>query len=210
MPYAALTAAAPANPETSLHPPPIATKPRGNPNLGLAPAQPARGLDPRGTHTRRGCPRRSPTIDSKLRCCMHGGRSPVRARPRAYPGGGPGGRIRVRDARVIHGSFGANAHADNRHRLTLMRISRVVIALDRCHAHLPPAFAAHRPPQREPTPGPTAPFKPSRIDPYTCECHASAPTVWLGSNCWEPPKDPAPRAPFRDRRPGRTAAMIVQ
>jgi hypothetical protein len=90
MPYAALTAAAPANPETSLHPPPIATKPRGNPNLGLAPTQPARGLDPRGTHTRRGCPRRSPTIDSKLRCCMHGGRSPVRARPRAYPGGGPG------------------------------------------------------------------------------------------------------------------------
>jgi hypothetical protein len=138
----------------------------------------------------------------------------------------------VHDARTIHGSYGANARAENRYRLTLMRIGRVVIALDRCHARLPPAFAAHRPPQGAPTPGPTAPFKPSRIDPlnrepaakpaptapfkpfridpYTCECHAAAPTVWLGSNCREPPKDPAPRAPFKDRRPGRTAAMIVQ
>ena len=90
MPYAAFTATAPADPVALLPPLPATNKLRGNPNLGLAPAQPARGLDPRGTHTRRGCPRRSPTIDSKLRCCMHGGRSPVRARPRAYPGGGPG------------------------------------------------------------------------------------------------------------------------
>src|SRR5580658_7327533 len=32
---------------------------------------------------------------------------------------------------------------------------------------------------REPVakPAPTVPFKPSRTDPYTCECHAAAPTV---------------------------------
>jgi hypothetical protein len=71
----------------------------------------------------------------------------------------------VSDARTIHGNDGANARAANRYRLTLMSISRVVIALDRCHAHLPPAFAVHRPPQGAPTPGPTPPFEPSRIDP---------------------------------------------
>ncbi len=52
------------------------------------------------------------------------------------------GRIRVRDARTIHGNYGANARAENRCRPTLLRISRVEIALDRYQAHLPPAFAA--------------------------------------------------------------------
>jgi hypothetical protein len=36
-------------PRTFLSPAaPVAAKPRGNPNVALAPAQPARGLDPRG------------------------------------------------------------------------------------------------------------------------------------------------------------------
>jgi hypothetical protein len=147
MPYAALTAAAPANPEALLRPPLIATKPRGNPNLGLALAQPARGLDPRGAHTRRGHLRRSPAIHGKLRCCMHGGRSPGPRAPEGLPRRRPGGRIRVRDARTIHGSYGANASADNRHRPTLLRISRVDIALDRFQAYLPPAPSANGPPQ---------------------------------------------------------------
>ena len=139
MPYAALTAAAPANPEALLRPPLIATKPRGNPNLGLALAQPARGLDPRGAHTRRGHLRRSPAIHGKLRCCMHGGRSPG---PRT-----PEGRIRVRDARTIHGDYGASTRAKNRFRITLLRLTRVDIALELYKAHLPPAPSANGPPQ---------------------------------------------------------------
>jgi hypothetical protein len=99
----------------------------------------------------------------------------------------------VRDTHVIHGSYGANAHADNRHRLTLMRISRVDIALDRHQVHLPPAFAAHGPPQGAPTPSPTAPFKPSRTDPLNRE-----PTAKSNSS--------APFKPFRldplNREPG--------
>jgi hypothetical protein len=53
----------------------------------------------------------------------------------------------VRETRTIYGNYRANVRAENRYRLTLLRIRRVVVALDRCHAHLPPAFAAHRPPQ---------------------------------------------------------------
>ena len=175
MPYAALTAAAPANPETSLHPPPIATKPRGNPNLGLAPAQPARGLDPRGTRT--GCPCRSPAIHGKLRCpagqargqAPHGGRSPGPCAPESLPQQRPGGPVRVRDARTVHGKSGANVRADNRQRLTLLRVSRVDVSLDRHQSDPPAAPSANRPPQGAPTPSPTARFKPSRIDPLNRE-----------------------------------------
>src|SRR5580692_7905283 len=131
MPHAAFTAATPADPAAFLPPLPATKKLRGNPNLALAPAQPARGLDPRGAHTRAGCPRRSTAIDGKLRCRMHGRRSPAPRTPEGLPRRRPGGRIRVRDARAIHGSYGANARADTRHRLTLVRISRVDIALDR-------------------------------------------------------------------------------
>ena len=59
----------------------------------------------------------------------------------------------------------ANTRADKRHRLTLLRVSPVEIALDRYKARLPPAPSANRPPQGAPTPRATAPFKPSRIDP---------------------------------------------
>jgi hypothetical protein len=141
MPHAALTATAPADPAAVLPPPATATKPRGNPNLALAPRC--------GARTRSGCPCRSPAIHGKLRCRMHGGRSPG---PRT-----PEGRIRVRDARTIHGNYGAAARAKNRFRITLLRIARVDIALDLYQAHLPPAFAAclcGHPPELLPPPRP--------------------------------------------------------
>ena len=123
MPHAILTPAAPTDPAAHLPPPPTATKPRRNPNLALPPRC--------GARTRAGCPCRSPAIRGKLRCRMHGGRSPG---PRT-----PEGRIRVRDARTIHGNYGANARADNRFGITLPRINRVTVAAGHCRAHLPPA-----------------------------------------------------------------------
>jgi hypothetical protein len=87
----------------------------------------------------------------------------------------------------------ANTRADNRHRLTLLRVSPVEIALDRYQAHLPPAPSANRPTQRAPRPGPTVPFKPFRTDPLNRE-----PTAEPGST--------APFKPFRtdpvNREPG--------
>ncbi|HET6235756.1 MAG TPA: hypothetical protein VFE41_12470 [Acetobacteraceae bacterium] len=83
----------------------------------------------------------------------------------------------MRDVRTIHGNDGANSRADNRHRLTLLRVSRVVIALDRYQAHLPPAPSANCPLQGAPTPGPTAPFEPSRIDPLNRGPTAKSATV---------------------------------
>ena len=62
MPHAAPTSATPADPAAVRPPPSATTKPRGNPNLALAPAQPARGFDPRAARTRAGCPCRSPAI----------------------------------------------------------------------------------------------------------------------------------------------------
>jgi hypothetical protein len=100
MPHAALTATAPADPAAVLPPPATATKPRGNPNLALAPRC--------GARTRAGCPCRSPAIHGKLRCRMHGGRSPG---PRT-----PEGRDKVRAAHTIHGDAGAEARAKNHHR----------------------------------------------------------------------------------------------
>jgi len=91
MPYAAFTAAAPAEPAALLASLPATSKLRGNPNSAHAPAQPARGLDPRGTRT--GCPCRSPAIHGKLRCpagqargqAPHGGRSPGPRVPETLP-----------------------------------------------------------------------------------------------------------------------------
>ena len=181
MPYAAFTVAAPTDPAALLPPTRATTKLRGNPNLAVAPTQPARGLDPRGARTRAGCPCRSPAIQGKLRCLAgqargqapHGGRSPGPRTPESLPQRRPGGRIRVRDARTTHDTYGANTRADNRHRLTLLRVSRVDVFLDRYQAHLPPAPSANRPPQGAPTPTPTARFKPSHADPLNREPTAS-------------------------------------
>ena len=187
MPYAAFTTAARAQPAAWLPPLPATKKFRGNPNLALAPAQPARGLDPRGARTCAGCPCSSPAIHGELRCpagqargqAPHGGRSPGPRTPEGPPQQRPRGRIRLRDARTIHGNDDANASAENRHRRTLLRVSRVDIALDRHQARLPSEPSAHRPPQGAPTSGPTVRFKPSRIDPLnrepTAKSRSSAP-----------------------------------
>jgi hypothetical protein len=176
MPYAALTAAAPVDPAALLGPLPATNKLRGNPDLALVPH--------RGARTRAGGPRRSRASQGKL-CCPagqargqapHRGRSPGPLTPESLPQGRLGDCIRVREARTIHGSYGANARAENRRPLTLLRISRVNVSLDRYQAHLPPAPSANRPPQGAPTPGPTAPFKPFRVDPLNRE-----PAAKLGS-----------------------------
>jgi hypothetical protein len=141
MPRADFTPAEHAGPAPCL-PPPVAAKPRGNnPYLGLTHAQPARRLDPRGA--RSGCPCHSPAIHRELRCRMHGVRSPAPRTPESLSRRRPEGHIRVRDVRTVHGRYGATARADNRFRLTLLRITRVDIALDLYKAHLSPALAAH-------------------------------------------------------------------
>ena len=125
-------------PQPTTTEPPPAKKPRGNPTLHLAPRC--------GARTRSGCPCRSPAIHGKLRCRMHGGRSPG---PRT-----PEGRDKVRAAHTIHGNAGAEARAKNHYRLTLLRRNRVLAAAVDYQDHLPPAFVArlynHAPELRPP------------------------------------------------------------
>jgi len=78
---------------------------RGNPNLALAPRC--------GARTRAGCPCRAPAIRGKLRCRMHGGRS---TGPRTEEG-----LTRLRIARTIHGHYGAEVRARDRHLISLRR-----------------------------------------------------------------------------------------
>jgi hypothetical protein len=160
MPHAARIPAAPPTrgpsfPRRSPPPNPAATRTSHTPARSM-PAG-ARGLNPRGARTRAGYPCRSPAIHGKLRCRMHGGRSPGPRTPDSLPRRRPGGRTRVRDARTTRGNYGADARAENRFRLTMLRISRVDIALDRYQAHLAPAFAARlrgHPPEPMPPPRP--------------------------------------------------------
>jgi len=60
---------------------------------------------------------------------------PAAAKPCANPN-------RDLASRTIHGNYGADPRAINRFRRTLLRISRVVIALDGYQAHLPSGLAA--------------------------------------------------------------------
>jgi hypothetical protein len=159
MSYAAFTAAASAHP-AALLPAPPATTLRGNPNLARAPAA-ASAPAPAAPA--------APPRSTKLCCRMHGGRSPGPGTPESLPQAEARGPYPGRDARTIHGNDSANASADNRHRLTLLRISRVDVALHRYQARLPPAPSANCPLQGAPMPGPTAPFKPSRTDPLNRE-----------------------------------------
>ncbi len=103
-----------------------AKKPRGNPNLHLVPRC--------GAKTRSGCPCKAPAVHGKLRCRMHGGRS---TGPRS-----PEGLARIRTARTKHGKSGAEARAQKRFRLTVLRRVRVGNAASRYQDHLPPAFVA--------------------------------------------------------------------
>jgi hypothetical protein len=149
MPYAAFAAAAPAERAALLPLPPATTKLRGNPNLGLAPARPARGLGPRGAHTGSGFPCRSP------------------AAPPVPIVSYTGDSLAVREL----ASHAAGLRAP-----------------------------ANRPPQGAPTPDPTAPSKPSRIDPLNRE-----PTAKPGATVpFKPSRiDPLNREPAA--KPGSTA-----
>ena len=100
-------------------------KPRGNPNLALAPRC--------GAKTRAGCPCQAPAIHGKRRCRMHGGRS---TGPRTAQG-----LARLRAARTIHGHYGAEIRARARHSLTTLRRGRVHMDAIRYADRLPPDLA---------------------------------------------------------------------
>ena len=136
------TATAPPDPPPTPIPPQLAAKPRGNPNLHLARRC--------GARTRAGCPCQAPAIRGRLRCRLLGGRS---TGPRI-----PEGLARIRDARTIHGDHGAWARAKNRYRITLVRRTRVSVAVDRYQDFLHPAFVARLsdyPPELMAAPYPT-------------------------------------------------------
>ncbi len=114
--------------------PPLTTKPRGSPNLGLAPRC--------GARTRAGCPCQAPAIRGKVRCpagqargqAPHGGRS---TGPRS-----PEGLASLRAAHTVHGGYSAEVRALNRHDLTALRRGRVGNAAVRHIDRLPPDLAA--------------------------------------------------------------------
>ena len=181
MPHACLTAAAPADQAAFLPPPPPTAKRCGNPNRHLAPARLARGPDPRSARTRSGGPCRSPAIHGKLRCpagqargqAPHGGRSPGPRTPEGLPRPRPGAASGCATPAPSMATT-ASTRADNRHRVTRLRIIR--------HARTPhwPSFEYSRWPgftcrlrPRNPAPtiktGSTAPFKPFRTDPLNRE-----------------------------------------
>jgi hypothetical protein len=119
-----------------------APKRRGNPNLALAPRC--------GARTRAGCPCRAPAIRGKRRCRMHGGRS---TGPRTQDG-----MARLCAARTIHGRYGADERAFNRHHITFLRRGRLRLAAMLAQDRLPPDFAARlwpMPPELRPPPRPT-------------------------------------------------------
>ncbi len=151
-PLSATTTIAPATARPAgRFPPPPTRKPRGNPSLRLAPAQPARGrpcpralvpgVEPRGARPRAGCRCYAPAIRGKLRCRLHGGRSTGPRTPESLPRRGPG-LASIRAARTIHGHCGEEARAGNRTRITLLCRTRVTVAAKRYRDFLPAAFLA--------------------------------------------------------------------
>ncbi len=117
---------------------PPSAKRRGNPDLHLAPRC--------GAKTRAGCPCRAPAVHGKQRCRMHGGRS---TGPRTEHG-----LVRLRAARTIHGQYSAEARAQTRYSLTLLRRGRVGNDAVRYLDWLPPEFFARL--QQMPPPFPAS------------------------------------------------------
>jgi hypothetical protein len=112
-------------------------KRRGNPDLGLAPRC--------GARTRSGCPCLAPAIRGKTRCRMHGGRS---TGPRTAAG-----LARMRAARTIHGLYGAEGRARDRHIVSLLRCWRITNDALRHIDRMPPELAARlvtNPPELSP------------------------------------------------------------
>jgi hypothetical protein len=132
-------------PHLAADPPPraAAKQRRGNPNLALAPRC--------GARTRAGCPCRAPAIRGRLRCRMHGGRS---TGPRTAEG-----LARLRQARTIHGRYGAEIRARDRNMLAIFRRGQVLLEAVRCIDRLPPELAGRlnrMPPALMPPPFPSA------------------------------------------------------
>ncbi len=129
--------------------------PRGNPNIA-----------PRcGARTRSGCPCRAPAMRGRLRCRMHGGAS---TGPRTEVG-----LARLRAARTIHGRYAATERARNRHQLSLLRRTRVLLEAIRLETRLPPVARARLhavPAELEPPPYPS----PDRPPPSRAEDQAMA------------------------------------
>lgn len=93
--------------------------PRGEPSL--APAEPARGLDPRGAKSRKpgGCPCQAPAM-ANGRCRLHGGLS---TGPRTEEG-----RARIRAARTKHGGYSAETRAALRRTDEFIADTRALLA----------------------------------------------------------------------------------
>jgi hypothetical protein len=157
----AVPAGPPASPGAA---PPLARKRRGNPNLGLALRC--------GARTRGGCPCRAPAIYGKLRCRMHGGRS---TGPRTAEG-----MARLRAARTVHGTYGAEMRALNRHDLTALRRGVVGNEAVRCVDRLPADLVGRlmqMPPELRPPPWPSGGLTPAE-DRAVLRAEAEALAPW--------------------------------
>ena len=99
--------------------------PLGNPLLNQSPRC--------GARTRAGCPCRAPALRGKARCRLHGGAS---TGPRTEQG-----LARLRAARTVHGYFSAEQRARDRHMISSLRRSRMLIQVMHWLDDLPPALA---------------------------------------------------------------------
>jgi hypothetical protein len=197
MPHAVLAAAAPADPAACLHLPPAAAKPCANPNRGLAPrtTHGNHGADPRALNRFRRTLLRISRADSALdryqadlppgfaaRLC---GYPPVLMPPLR-----PGDGITAAEDRAMRHAVAAS-FAPWRAAVAEARCAAYTNASSGPPAPPPVSIApytgnsdperelaahpaglrapANRPPRGTPTPGPTAPFKPSSIDPLNRE-----------------------------------------
>jgi hypothetical protein len=226
MPHAALTAAAPADPAACLPPPPSTAKPRANPNRGLdrRTTHGNHGAHPRARNRfRRTLLRISRAEITRDRDQAHlrpGFAARLCGYPRVLmpPPRPRGGITEAEDHAMCHAvtaSLAPRAAVAEARRGAYTNASSgpparppVPIAPYSGDSHPERELAAHaaglrapanRPPRGAPTPGPTAPFKPSRTDPLNRE-----PTAKSSAAPFKPFRtDPLNREPTA--KPGRTA-----
>ena len=151
-PLSATTATAPATARPAGRiPPPPTRKPRGNPSLHLAPAQPARGrpcpralvpgVEPRGARPAPAAAARPPPSAASCAAACTAAAPPARARPRACPGGAGASPASAPPAPST-ATAAQEARAGNRYRITLLCRTRVTVAAKRYQDFLPAAFLA--------------------------------------------------------------------
>jgi hypothetical protein len=231
MPHAALTAAAPADPAACLPPPPSTAKPRANPNRGLdrRTTHGNHGAHPRARNRfRRTLLRISRAEITRDRDQAHlrpGFAARLCGYPRVLmpPPRPRGGITEAEDHAMCHAvtaSLAPRAAVAEARRGAYTNASSgpparppVPIAPYSGDSHPERELAAHaaglrapanRPPRGAPTPGPTAPFKPSRTDPLNRE-----PTAKPGSTVPFKPfrTDPLNREPTT--KTGATAPPVA-